>query len=112
MIQLLKRCGSLSLFSLSLSCAQMQISDFQVFVALPASGDCFGIRVLSKKEVRLKRSECEDLVKRGLILTSENWRLIRGDIQTNCQNSQCLQLTGRFDNLFIAIDKGLQQVPK
>jgi hypothetical protein len=89
----------------------MQISDFQVFAQLPASGDCFGINVVSKKETRISKDQCEKLVKRGLILTSDNWKLIREDIQTNCQNFQCTQLTGRFDNLFIAIDKGLQQIP-
>lgn len=89
----------------------MQVHDFQIYVQLPASGDCFGLNVVSKKTTRLPQDQCERLVKRGIILTSENYRILREDIQQNCQQFQCTQLTGRFDNLFIAIDKGLQQVP-
>lgn len=80
-------------------------------VQLPASGDCYGINVLSKKETRYPKNQCQEMVKRAIILTSENYKMIRGDIQTNCQEFQCTQITGAFDNLFIAIDKALQKIP-
>lgn len=107
MIRLLLLFASLLLCS----CQTFQVSDYQVWVKLPASGDCFGINVISKTETRLPSDQCDAMVKRAIILTSATWKQIRQDIQDNCQYQQCEQLTGKFDALFLAIDKGLQQVP-
>jgi len=49
--------------------------------------------------------------KTGDDLTSEAWRIIRTDIQTNCATAQCIQLTGKLDSIFLEIDKGLNQIP-
>lgn len=89
----------------------MQTSDFEVMVLLPASEDCFGFRVMSGKETRYPKEKCAQMVKRAVLLTSANWKMLRADIQTNCQYTQCHQITGAFDGLFLAIDKGLQKVP-
>lgn len=89
----------------------MQTSDFEVMVRLPASEECFGFRVMSGKESRYSKEQCERIIKRAVFLTSANWRMLRGDIQTNCQYQQCQQITGAFDGLFLALDKGLQQIP-
>lgn len=80
-------------------------------VRLPASEDCFGLRVMSGKETRYPKATCDEIVKRAIYLTSANWKLVRGDIQTNCQYAQCQQITGAGDALFLAIDRGLQKVP-
>jgi hypothetical protein len=64
------------------------------------------------KEVReLPPGECEDLKRRSLILTSQAWRVIRTDIQNNCALRQCAEIRGKLDDLFLAIDKGLQALP-
>ena len=89
----------------------MQTSDFDVMVILPASDDCFGLKVMSGSESRYEKSNCTSMVKRGIILTSENWKMLRKDIQTNCQLERCQQITGAFDGLFLAIDGALQKVP-
>lgn len=108
MTRLLRLFASLLLCS---ACSTFQVSDYQVFVKLPASGDCFGINVISKKETRIAQAQCDEIVKRALIFTSTTWRQIRQDMQNNCQFDQCKQLTGKFDALFLAIDQGLQKVP-
>ena len=98
-----------SLLSLS-ACGSMQISNIRPTVRLPASGDCFGIHVLTHEEVRLNKPQCEDLMKRAVFLTQEDWQLQRYDIQKNCQLNQCKQLVGAMDALFLAIDAGLKKV--
>ncbi len=61
------------------------------------------------KQVReLDPDACQDLKSRSLILTSEAWKVIRGDIQSNCMQEQCAQLTGKLDEIFLTIDKGLE----
>ncbi len=54
---------------------------------------------------------CDQIKRRSLIMTSDAWKVIRGDIQANCAQQQCVQLMGRFDELFFQIDQGLQKVP-
>lgn len=93
------------------ACPTFQTSDFELKIRLPASGDCFGLRVMSGKETRYPKEQCDEIIKRAVFLTSSDWRLLRTDIQTNCQVAQCAQITGAADGLFLAIDKGLQKVP-
>lgn len=99
---------ALSLASLSVSCATYRTSDFPLTVQLPASKTCFEIRVVSGKERRYPVEECEKIKERAILLTSEAWKLIRGDIQANCQLASCKQIEGAADGLFLAIDRALQ----
>lgn len=108
---LLKLLG-ISLFSLIItSCQTMQTSDFEVMIVLPASRDCYGVKVMSKAERRIPRLECEQLQRRSLFITSENYKLLKTDVQNNCQFQQCKQITGAADGLFLAIDEALQKIP-
>jgi hypothetical protein len=59
----------------------------------------------------ISMTECDGIKRRSMILTSEAWRVIRTDIQNNCAESQCLQLKGKVDDIFLAIDQGLNKVP-
>ena len=77
-------------------------------VRLPATRNCFGVRVMSGKETEYSEALCDQMVSRAILLTSENWRILRGDIQTNCQYAECTQISGAADSLFLAIDKALQ----
>lgn len=54
---------------------------------------------------------CDGIKRRSMILTSEAWRVIRTDIQNNCAADQCVELRGKVDNIFFAIDQGLNKVP-
>lgn len=89
----------------------MQTSDFEIMIRLPASKDCYGIKVMSATETRYPQLQCDEMLKRAIFLTADNYKLIRGDIQTNCQYQQCQQITGTFDGVFLAIDRGLQKIP-
>jgi hypothetical protein len=86
-------------------------SDFELIIQLPASQDCFGLRVMSGKETRYPKETCQEIVKRAVFLTSANWKLLKEDIQANCQFDQCAQIAGAADGLFLAVDQALQKLP-
>lgn len=106
------RLANLLLLSLAISgCPSFQLHDFNGGVILPYSEDCFQVGVVSHKEVRTPAAQCKTMVAKGVFLTSADWKILRRDIQDNCQNSQCKQLTGQFDQLFLILDKGLDLAP-
>lgn len=88
----------------SSSCANMRISDVGPMVQLPYSKECFQVYVLSGRERLYPPEECEKIKARGIIITSETWKLLRGDIQINCQLAKCKQLQGAGDQLFFIIN--------
>jgi hypothetical protein len=113
-MQSLKRLIKLCLMGLSLSlsaCTQFQIADIGPAVTLPASQDCYRVTVLTHQKTRIPKAECEEIKKRAIFLTSEDWKKQRTSIEKNCQMVQCKQLTGAFDDLFLSIDAGLQKIP-
>jgi hypothetical protein len=89
----------------------MKISDTPLMVRLPASRKCFEVRVLSQKEKTYSEQECDRISERAILLTSDSWKMLKTDIQANCQTSKCKQLTGAADGLFIAIDTALKLTP-
>jgi hypothetical protein len=93
------------------SCQTFQASDFEIMIQLPASHDCYGVQVMSGTEHRYSAAECVEMLKRAIILTSKNWKMVRSDISTNCQYDQCNQITGAGDGLFLAIDQALNKMP-
>lgn len=92
-------------------CAGMQLHDWKVGVTLPYSESCFFVHALSGDEEEYPAAQCSELKKRSLIVTSEDWKILREDIQNSCQYTECRQLVGRFDGLFISIDEALDKVP-
>ncbi len=92
------------------SCASMDIADIGPMVTLPASGDCYQVTVLSKVKTRYPKAQCDEIKRRGIILTSEDWKKQRVSIQKNCQLQKCKQLVGVFDGLFLTIDEALQKL--
>ncbi len=108
--RLIKLCLTASLVSLS-ACGTFQIADIGPMVTLPASEDCYKVNVLSHKKTRIPKAECEEIKKRAVFLTSDDWQAQRFSVQKNCQMAQCKQLIGAFDDLFLTLDKALQQVP-
>lgn len=115
MIRLSQRLA-VSLLSVLLltSCAGGMItSDWAGSVTLPASGDCYSFHVMSGREERWPAAseECKHRKAHAVWLYSEDYKLLREDIERNCQFQQCTQIRGAFDALFLAIDRSLQQVP-
>lgn len=88
-------------------------SDWRADITLPASEDCWGINVMSGKETRRSADDpvCIREKQTSIRLTSENYKILRKDIQKNCQLSQCKQITGAFDELFLTLDAALQKIP-
>lgn len=100
-----------SLSLLLLSCGSFKIADIKPMVTLPGSGDCYGRSVLSQVPYRYPKAECDEIKKRGIIITSEDWKKQRISIQKNCQMNECKQLVGAFDELFTIIDDALLKIP-
>ena len=100
--------------TLSLSCSSFQTSDWQASITLPASLDCYSFNVMSGKETRLFADDprCIEKKVRSVYLDFESYKMLRKDIQKNCQYDQCKQIMGAFDGLFLTIDAALQKIPK
>lgn len=103
---------AVSLLTLS-GCGLMEfkVSNYPLIIRDPAMRTCFEVKVMSWEERTYSEDQCDKIIARGIILTSDAWKMIRTDIQKNCQTAQCKQLTGAADGLFIAIDEALHQVP-
>ena len=98
------------MFALS-SCANMEVADVRPMITLPASQNCWGTTVLTLKEVIIPKAECEEMKKRGIFLTQEDWKKQKVSILKNCQLNKCKQIVGVFDSLFLILDQALQKVP-
>lgn len=66
---------------------------------------------MSGAEKRYSASDCDHILERAVFLTSDSWKLLRGDIQSNCLAAECTQITGAADGLFLSIDQTLQKLP-
>ena len=109
-----KRLVNLSLglsSALIVGCAGMKLKPFEAGVTLPYSESCFFVNVLTKEEKEFPKAVCEKIKKKGVILTSDSWKILRKNIQDNCQVQQCKQIVGQFDQLFLVVDKNLQLIP-
>jgi len=89
----------------------MAIEDFQPNIRLPASGDCWGVNVISREEHRIPAAQCAEMMKRSVFMDSENWKKVKKSFLKNCQKFQCKQIAGAFDELFLTIDEALRSMP-
>ncbi len=101
---------ALSLLNFS-GCTSMHISDTPLMIQLPASKKCLEIKVMSWSEMVYSPEQCEKIKERSIILTSEAWKMLKTDIEKNCQLSQCKQISGAADSLFQIIDDSLNKIP-
>ena len=94
-------------------CTSFQLSDFRADITLPASGDCYGFNVISDREERIPADDpvCIRRKARSIRLDADNWKILRRDIQNNCQTAKCTQIKGALDDLFLTIDRALDQIP-
>jgi hypothetical protein len=111
MIRLFKSL-SLLLFLLLSSCAHYQVADFKIHATLPASKDGFGVSVLSRRTERIPAEDWEKMKLRGLIILPEEYAKLKKSIIKNCQVSQCEQITGALDDLFLTIDDAVRIIER
>ncbi len=97
----------------SAGCSTFQTSDWQASITLPASLDCYSFNVMSGKETRIPADDpkCIEKKVKSVWIDFESYKMLRRDIQNNCQFAQCKQITGAFDGLFLTIDSALQKIP-
>lgn len=118
MMKSLKLLASLLLLVSLSGCAifggHYQSSDWQASITLPASQDCYSFNVISGKEERLpaESEACQTKKVKSIWIDYESYKLLRRDIEVNCQFAKCKQITGALDSLFLTIDHALQKIPK
>lgn len=98
------------LFLFSTGCASVDIPDFYAHITLPASGDGYAVSTVSKSRKRIPKAEWRQQIRRGIILMPEDYKKLKFTILKNCLSNKCKKSVGTFDNLFLAIDKGLQTI--
>lgn len=113
-MKLSKLLGNLLLLAVLSSCSTYQTSDWKAWITLPASEDCMGFSVMSGREVRYPAEHpvCKEKKLKSVWIDYESYKMLRRDIQINCQLNQCKQITGAFDSMFLVIDQALQKIPK
>ena len=89
-------------------CATVQIPDFKAHVTLPASGDGYWVKTVSRSEGRIPKAEWEPLKRRGIVLLSEDWATLRYTLLKNCLSNDCKDTVGVFDDLFYSIDSAFK----
>lgn len=115
-MKLLKLLVSLLLLTSLVNCSSrtLQTSDWQAGITLPASQDCYLFNVMSRTETRIPANHpaCIEKKERSIWLDFDSYRQLRRDITVNCYVSQCKQITGALDSLFLSIDQALKKIPK
>jgi len=98
----------LSIF-LFTGCASVHIPDFKAYVTLPASGDGYWVQTVSTGEGRIPKATWDVQKKRGIVLFSEDWSILRNTVLKNCLMNSCKDTVGMFDSLFSTLDSALKE---
>lgn len=89
------------------SCATSEIPDIWLNTYDPYKDVCYGVTTLSQKERELPPNAC----KRGLIIFSEDFVILKNSQYKNCINSKkCKQSVEVADDLMLTIDKAFYDV--
>ena len=94
------------------SCQTVEIPDFRPDVVLPASGDCYGITVVTGKKRRIAKDdpECIKLKRTSILLAPDQYAIIKKSYYKMCITMDCKQAVKVMDDLFLTIDKAAQAV--
>ncbi len=95
---------------LLVGCASIEIPDFKAHITLPASGDGYWVKTVSTDEGRIPKEEWDVTRKRGIVILSEDWTILRYTILKNCLTMECKQAVGTFDNLFHTLGEALKKI--
>ncbi len=93
-------------------CASIEIPNFKAHITLPASGDGYYVKTVGTEEGRIPKEEWEIIRKRGIVVLSEDWAILRYTILKNCLTMECKNAVGTFDGLFYSLDEALKKLPK
>lgn len=96
---------------LLIGCSSIAIPDFKAHITLPASGDGYWVKTVSTDEGRIPKDEWDLKRKRGIVILSEDWAILRFTLLKNCLTMECKQAVGVFDGLFYSIDDALKKLP-
>lgn len=91
-------------------CASVEIPDFKAYITLPASGDGYYVKTVSPEDGRVSKEQWDETRKRGIIILSEDWAILRYSLLKQCLTKKCKQAVGAFDGLFNSIDEALKKV--
>lgn len=94
------------------ACAGVKIPDFKAHITLPASGDGYWVKTVTEEEGRIPKAEWDITKKRGIVLLSEDWAILRNVVLKNCLSNECKDTVGIFDDIFNKLDSSLQQTTK
>ena len=98
-----------ALTSINIGCATVRIPDFRAYITLPASGDGYWIKTVSNEEGRIPKEQWDVQKKRGIVILSEDWQILRYTVMKNClMNQSCKDTVGAFDALFYSVDEALK----
>ena len=108
------RFALLLIFLLSGGCSTLRtkIPDFKAHITLPASGDGYWVKTVSDQEGRIPKEHWDILRKRGIVLLSEDWAILRNTVLKNCLSQDCKDTVGVFDELFYNLDAAIKLAPK
>ena len=102
----------LFLLLLLTACSTVKIPDFKAHVTLPASGDGYWVNTVSDGKGRIPKEEWDVKKKRGIVLLSEDWAILRNVVIENCLSHECKDTVGAFDDLFYSLDEALKSTTK
>lgn len=102
---------SFVLFSGCCTNGVVEVPNITAYVTLPASGDGFGLKTVSKEENIIPKEDWDLLRRRGVTLLPEDYAQLRATIRRNCITNRCTQMLGALDHLFLTIDEALKKVP-
>jgi hypothetical protein len=92
-------------------CASVEIPDFKAHITLPASGDGYWVKTVSTDEGRIPKEQWDITRRRGIVILSEDWKILRFSLMKNCLTMKCKQAVGAFDDLFYTLDGTLKKLP-
>lgn len=107
MLQSLMLLGALLVLS---SCASVQVPNIKAWVELPASKRGFAVETVTKREHYISAQEWEEKRKSAVHIFSEDWKVLKSTIRSNCIQNKCKEAVGALDGLFLAIDNALKKV--
>lgn len=93
-------------------CASVSIPDFKAHITLPASEDGYWVKTISNEEGRIPKAEWDVKKKRGLVILSEDWAILKYTLLKNCLSNDCKDTVGVLDDLFYTLDMALRATNK
>lgn len=93
---------------LFVSCASNKISDIWVNVYDPYVDKCYGVKTVSRTERELPPEQC----KRGVVIFSEDYTILKNDQYKNClmAGDKCKQVVEVLDQAVMTADKAFYEV--